>query len=86
LLSVAALRARELDIAGIVLSSLDEDSGPEEQFTRRDIERLVGDVPVTILPHLGPDITADPQRIADAMVRAFGADLMRRWVGLETQP
>lgn len=86
LLSVEALRARELDIAGIVLSSLDDEAGPEEQFTRRDIERLVGDIPVTILPHLRSDITADPERIAAAMVRACGADLMRQWVGLETQP
>ncbi len=81
LLSVEALRARELDIAGIVLSSLCDETGPEEQFTRRDIERLVGEIPVTILPHLDSDITSDPSKIADVMVEACGTNLMREWIG-----
>jgi dethiobiotin synthetase len=85
LLSVEALRSREMSIAGIVLSSLDETTGPEELFTRRDIERLAGDLPVTVLPHLGSEITADPAKIADAMTEAWGVDLLARWVGIEAQ-
>ncbi len=84
LLSVEALRSREVSIAGIVLSSLDENTGPEEQYTRSDIERLVGDIPVTIVPHLGSEITADPAKIAEAMAEACGTDLLGEWIGLET--
>jgi len=84
LLSVEALRRRELTIAGIILSSLDEAPGPEEQFTRRDIERLAGNLPVTILPHLGPEIVADPTKIANAMADACGTNRLGEWIGLES--
>jgi dethiobiotin synthetase len=75
LLSVEALRQREIDIAGIVLSSLDQDSGPEEPFTPRDIARLVKDVPVPVLPHLDPEIVVDPDKISQVMAEACGEHL-----------
>ncbi|MDQ7785434.1 MAG: dethiobiotin synthase [Desulfomonilaceae bacterium] len=85
LLSVEALRRRDLEIAGIILSGHDEESGPEERYTRRDVERLVGDTPVTVLPYLGHEITTNPAKIAESMAEACGASLLRRWTGLETQ-
>lgn len=84
-LSAEALRHREIALDGILLSSLDDEAGPEEPYTPRDIEDLVEDAPVSVLPHLGPEIVSDPERIARVMVEACGERLIRRWIGLEAQ-
>lgn len=83
LLSVEALRHREIEQAGIVLSAVTDRSGPEEEFTPGDISRLVGDIPVLVLPRLGPDVSEEPGRIAQFMADTWPAGLLRRWVGLD---
>ena len=82
LLSVEALRQRSIAIEGIVLSRLDEQAGPEEQFTPRDITRFVRDVPVSVLPHCGSETLSDPEKIHAVMVDACGEQLIRTWIGL----
>lgn len=83
LLSLEALRKREVQLAGIVLSALTERPGPEEEFTPGDISRLAGDVPVLVLPRLETDASRDPQEIARIMAYTWPLSHVRRWLGLD---
>jgi dethiobiotin synthetase len=82
-LSVTALKARGMRVAGIVLSCSAPDTGPEEQFTAGDLARLVEDVPVVVLPFLGPEVVGDAERIASTIASNWPAMLVNRWIGLE---
>jgi dethiobiotin synthetase len=83
LLSVNALKQRGMRVAGIVLSCVDSNTGPEEEFTASDLARLVEDVPVAVLPFLAPEIAEDPQSIASAMAATLPEALVKQWIGLE---
>jgi dethiobiotin synthetase len=83
LLSVNALKERGMSIAGIVLSCSSPDTGPEEAFTASDLARLVEDVPVVVLPFLGPEVVRDAERIASTIASSWPAMLVNRWIGLE---
>jgi dethiobiotin synthetase len=82
LLSVEALRSREISILGIVLSPSSDSPGPEEEFTPRDIARLLDDVPVVILPRFDQDQLKDPAVIAQSMESSWPQSLMEKWVNL----
>ncbi len=76
LLSVSALRARNIEIAGIVLSCSFSEPGPEEEYTPRDIARLVADIPVLVLPFLNTEESKDPERIANVMESRWAIELI----------
>jgi dethiobiotin synthetase len=81
LLSLEALRRRGVRAAGIVLSGGSSASGPEEEYTPRDLARLVGDVPVEVLPRLSPEVVRDPGRIAAALSSLWSEELLASWLG-----
>jgi dethiobiotin synthetase len=83
LLSVTALKERGMSVAGIVLSCSAPDNGPEEAFTASDLARLVEDVPVVVLPFLGPEVVRDAERIASTIASSWPAMLVNRWIGLQ---
>lgn len=78
LLSVHALRARNIKIAGIVLSCSFPDLGPEEEFTPRDLARLAKGIPVALLPFLNAEASKNPDAIADLMESILPGDLVPR--------
>jgi dethiobiotin synthetase len=80
LLSVSALRVRNIQIAGIVLSCSFADIGPEEEYTPRDIARLVGDIPVLLLPFLNAEDSKDPDHIADVMESRWPTELILKLI------
>lgn len=82
LLSVEALQSRRISILGVVLSPCADRSGPEEEFTPRDIAILLDDIPVVTLPRFDPDQLKDPAVIAQTMEEMWPRALMERWVGL----
>jgi dethiobiotin synthetase len=82
LLSVNALHDRGIHVAGIVLSPRSAQLGPEESHTPGDIAELVGDIPVAVLPFLGPDSSADPAAAAQAISRSIEPRIWRSWIGL----
>jgi dethiobiotin synthetase len=81
LLSLSALKHRGIQVAGIVLSCDDSNTGPEEEFTVSDLARLVEDVPVVALPFLAPEVTADAEKIASVMGAAWPERLVKQWIG-----
>ncbi len=83
LLSLTALKGRGMSVAGIVLSCSAPDTGPEEQFTAGDLARLVDDVPVVVLPFLGPEVVGDADKIASTIASSWPEMLVNRWIGLE---
>lgn len=83
LLSVEALRRAEMEPAGIVLCAVTDRPGPEEQFTLGDISRLVGDIPVLVLPRLGTEVCGDPQGIGQFMADRWPSLLVKSWLGLD---
>jgi dethiobiotin synthetase len=82
LLSVTALKDRGMSVAGIVLSCSAPDTGPEEEFTAGDLARIVEDVPVVVLPYLGPEVVGDAERIALTIASSWPAMLVKRWIGM----
>lgn len=80
LLSLEALRSRGIRVLGIVLSPCTDQSGPEEEYTPRDIARLAEDIPVVTLPRFDPDELRDPAAIARTMEEQWPGALMERWV------
>lgn len=67
LLSVEALKHRDIPVAAIVLSAVDAEPGPEEAYTPGDLMHLVPDIPVFRLPYLAEDIRTRPDGIAQVM-------------------
>ena len=80
LLSVEALKSREMSVLGIVLSPCSDRPGPEEEYTPQDIARLAGDIPVATLPRFHTDQLADPEVIAQTMDEHWPGTLLERWV------
>jgi dethiobiotin synthetase len=85
LLSVDALEKRGVAPVGIILSATSASTGPEEEFTPRDIARLVKGIPVAELPFLSPDIARDPGQIARTMVECWQEDLLIQWLGVSPE-
>lgn len=85
LLSVDALEKRGVAPAGIVLSATSASTGPEEEFTPRDIARLAKGTPVAVLPCLSPEVAKDPFQIARTMVEYWQADLLKQWLGISAE-
>jgi dethiobiotin synthetase len=81
LLSVEALRSRNIPIAGIVLSRSEAAVGPEEEHTPGDIARLTKDISVVMLPHVSTQIATDAGAIAETMNQAWPQELLRQWFG-----
>ncbi len=80
LLSVNALKQRGMRIAGIVLSCSASDPGLEEDFTARDLARLVEDIPVVVLPFLPPEVATDAEKIASTMTSTWPKALLKQWL------
>jgi len=78
LLSVEALRHRDIPVAAIVVSSLDAEQGPEEEYTPGDLVHLVPEIPVLRLPHLAADTRTRPDRIAQVMSEAWPQERIGR--------
>ena len=76
MLSVAALHHRSMSLAAVVLSLIDTDPGPEEEFTAGDIARLIGPVPLLVLPHLTPEVAADADLIAGTMEKTWSPEVL----------
>jgi dethiobiotin synthetase len=83
LLTLHALRQRQIETAGIVLSCSSDDPGPEEEFTPGDISGLVKDVPVMVLPYLSPEIAGNPDKIADVMTENWPEQALNRLIDPE---
>jgi dethiobiotin synthetase len=83
LLSVHALRNRSAEIAGIVLSPSVPDAGPEETYTPRDLARLVGDIPVAVLPYVTPPDRSDAVALATIIENEISPHVWRKWIGLD---
>ncbi len=83
LLSISALKQRQIEIAGIVLCCSSDDPGPEEEFTAGDISKLVQDVPVLVLPYLSPAIRSDPDKIAEIMARTWRQQVLDLLIGVQ---
>jgi len=81
LLSLEALKRRGIPTASIVLSGGSSTPGPEEEYTPRDLARLVGDVPVAVLPNLSPEVAGDPARIAETLSSLWPEELLTSWLG-----
>jgi dethiobiotin synthetase len=81
LLSLEALAKREIDTLGVILSRTSARRGPEEEFTPRDLSRLIGEIPLAVLPHLEPEKRDDPDAIADAMDAQWREQTLKRWLG-----
>lgn len=81
LLSLEAMKHRGIQTAFVVLSCDQSNPGPEEDFTRGDIEKLAGSTPVIMLKNLPPEATTDPQRIALYMQETFPEVVLDRWLG-----
>jgi dethiobiotin synthetase len=81
LLSVSALEARSLGIAGIVLSCSSREFGPEEEHTAGDIARLVKHIPVAVTPFLDENVLAHPDSIADAIQASWPKEFLSRLLG-----
>jgi dethiobiotin synthetase len=84
LLSLNALRQRQIETAGIVLSCSSDDPGPEEEFTPGDISRLAKDVAVLVLPYLSPETATNPDKIADIMSQNWPEQVLNRLIDPES--
>lgn len=80
LLSIEALKRRNITVNGIVLSKVIQNSGPEEEFTCSDVGRLVEDIPVVVLPFMPPEHVRDPARLANALTDAVPNEILDKWL------
>lgn len=78
LLSVEALRHRNIPVAAIVVSSSEQIPGPEEDYTPGDLAHLVPDIPILLLPHLDEETRRRPELIGQAMSRAWPKEKLGR--------
>jgi len=82
-LSVAELRRRHLQIAGILLVQTQEAHEPHENTNAPLIQQLTGLAPLGILPHL-PISNPDPDALASALYQAIGSQALDRLLTLAT--
>ncbi len=82
LLSLNALKQRQIEAAGIVLCCSSDDRGPEEEFTAGDIARLTPDVSVLVMPYLSHEIRTDPEKIAEFMSKIWPEQALNRLIGV----
>ena len=76
LLSVEALRHRDIPVAAIVLSSSDAVAGPEESHTPGDLAHFVPEIPVLVLPYLTADARTKPERIGQIMYQTWPKEIV----------
>jgi len=82
LLSLEALERRSIQIAAIVLSQTSPETGPEEEFTPKDIARFAKDSPVLVLPHLDSETVGDPARISTIMAESWPEEVINLLIGV----
>jgi dethiobiotin synthetase len=82
MLSVEALKRRGLPIAAVLIAFSEARGGPEEEFVIGDAKRLINDVAVYGLPHLGEAIRHDPDEIAAQLAEIIPRDTLLTWFGL----
>ncbi|MGC8660412.1 MAG: dethiobiotin synthase [Desulfomonilaceae bacterium] len=74
MLSVEALVTRKLNISGVILSECDETKGPEEEYTPKDIARMIFPIPFFKLPFLDRSTLDRPAEIGALMEKQWGRD------------
>jgi dethiobiotin synthetase len=82
-LSVAELRRRHLQIAGVLLVQTQATHEPHEETNAPLIHQLTGLAPLGILPHL-PGSDPDPDALASALSQAIGSEPLDRLLTLAT--
>lgn len=70
-LSIEALRNRNIPVKGIVLSSSQRTCGPEEEYTPGDLSRIISGIPVAILPFMEDVGRVNLEKIASAMTKSW---------------
>lgn len=80
LLSIEALKSRDIEVSGIVLSTSTPDKGPEEEFTAGDIQRLARDIPVIEFPYVPPDQARDAARLSEILSNSVSRVVIERWL------
>ncbi len=88
-LTIAELRRRQLQIAGIVLVRTRPDFEPHEHTNAPLIEQLTGIAPLGTIPYLGQahpgnSLSPDPDQLAEALEQALGASALTRLLALAT--
>lgn len=88
-LSVAELRRRYLELAGIILVRTRPEAEPHEATNALLIEQLTGITPLGILPHLrdspsNPSGLPDPDQLAQALEQALGSSALARLLARAT--
>lgn len=69
LLSLEALKARGLTVAGVILSASSAEPGPEEEYTARDLAVLCRPVPLAVLPFT--KTPSEPSRVAELLAASW---------------
>jgi dethiobiotin synthetase len=82
-LSVAELRRRQLEIAGVLLVQTEAAHQPHEETNAPLIQQLTGLAPLGILPHLRGSDT-DPDALAAALLQSIGPEALDRLLTLAT--
>jgi dethiobiotin synthetase len=82
-LSVAELRRRHLEIAGVLLVQTRAAHEPHEDSNAPLIQQLTGLAPLGILPHL-PGSDPDLDALASALLQAIGSEALDRLLTLAT--
>jgi dethiobiotin synthetase len=80
-LTLAELARRGLPVAGVVLVRTTQDLAPHESGNIQQISILTGIRPLGTLPYLPDSDTAEPDRLADALQTALGADTVTALLG-----
>jgi len=82
-LSMAELRRREIEIAGVLLVQTQAAHAPHEDTNAPLIQQLTGLAPLGILPHL-PQPATDPDALASALAQAVGSEALDRLLFIAT--
>lgn len=82
MLSLEALRHRGLSTVGILISFVEAQPGPEEEFVVGDMRRLISDIPVYSIPHFSEEVMHDPENIAAQLREIIPHPLLLKWFGL----
>ncbi len=84
MLSVEALKSRNIQINGVILSHSNQEFGPEELHTPGDLRRLLPNIPILVLNHIAESQADDPQMIAEMMKNNWNGAL-EKLVGMGDQ-
>lgn len=67
LLSVEALEKRGIKLKALILSSTNQNPGPEEEYTPKDLSCILRDIPVAVLPFIENAGNSAPSKVAELM-------------------